>query len=152
MSTPLNVLDQVRQFIKKDELALVIDLLSQLLKNSPALDKLILHSARHSRISAQIRQGIVDFEQANITQNQISDALIDMVRDMEESVANNPITEQELKQFNENFTPTIHINNSKNVVAGNISAGGNVVIGDKNITQHHTGSGDNVGGNKIFRW
>ena len=144
-----NILDQVRQFIKKDELALAIDLLSQLLKNSPALDKLILHSARHSRISAQIRQGIVDFEQANITQNQISDALIDMVRDMEESVANNPITEQELKQFNENFTPTIHINNSKNVVTGNISAGGNVVIGDKNITQHHTGSGDNVGRDKI---
>ncbi len=152
MSTPLNVLDQVRQFIKKDELALAIDLLSQLLKNSPALDELILHSARYSRISAQIRQGIVDFEQANITQNQISDALIDMVRDMEESVANNPITEQELKQFNENFTPTIHINNSKNIVTGTINAGGNVVIGDKNITQHHTGSGDNVGGNKIFRW
>ena len=30
MPTPLNVLDQVRQFIKKDELALAIDLLSQL--------------------------------------------------------------------------------------------------------------------------
>ncbi len=151
MPTSPNILDQVRQFIKKDELALAIDLLSQLLKNSPALDELILHSARYSRISAQIRQGIVDFEQANITQNQISDALIDMVRDIDMGIVDNVTAQQELKQFSETFVPATHIINSKNVVTGNISAGGDVHIGDKNITQHHTGSGDNVAGDKIVR-
>ena len=147
MPTPPNILDQVRQFIKKDELALAIDLLSQLLKNNPALDELILHSARYSRITEQIRQGIVDFEQANIIQNQISDALIDMVRDMETNLVGNVTAQQELKQFSETLAPNIIIN-SKNIVTGTIKAGGNVHVGDKNITQHHTGSGDNVAGNK----
>ena len=33
--------------------------------------------------------------------------------------------------------------------ADRIELCGNVVIGDKNITQHHIGSGDNVAGDKI---
>lgn len=46
---------------------------------------------------------------------------------------------------------SINITNSKNVVMGNIQAGGNVSIGDTSTVQNHYGSGDNVGGNKIIR-
>lgn len=42
------------------------------------------------------------------------------------------------------------INNSKNVNAGTINAGGKVTIGDHKTDQTHSGSGDNVGGDKVI--
>lgn len=43
----------------------------------------------------------------------------------------------------------VNISNSKNIVTGTITAGGNVTVGDTTtIHQSHTGSGDNVAGNK----
>lgn len=44
------------------------------------------------------------------------------------------------------------ITNSKNVITGsNITAGGNITIGDTNpISQHHTGSGDNIARDKVI--
>ncbi len=45
---------------------------------------------------------------------------------------------------------SINISNSKNVNTGTINAGGKVTIGDNKIDQTHSGSGDNVGSDKII--
>ena len=63
--------ETIGDLIGKDELAKAIQLLCALLKNSPKLDEAILQSARYNDVIKQIRLGTVDFEQANITKNQI---------------------------------------------------------------------------------
>lgn len=71
----------------------------------------------------------------------------------------NPSAEDSLKTMFETIKSketkgeSISIVNSKNVVTGTIKAGGNVHIGDQtttNNTQTHSGSGDNVGGDKVI--
>jgi hypothetical protein len=75
---------------------------------------------------------------------------------LKSELEDNPNAEKYIKEIFEKIAKTEEggkivnmITNSKNVVTGNIKAGGNVNIGDSGTSQHHSGGGDNVGGNKI---
>lgn len=75
---------------------------------------------------------------------------------LQDELEDNPNAKDYIKEIFEKISKTEeggkivnNITNSKNVVTGTITAGGNVNIGDSGISQHHTGSGDNVGENKI---
>jgi hypothetical protein len=77
---------------------------------------------------------------------------------LQDELEDNPNAEQYIKEIFEKISETDeggkivnNITNSKNVVTGNINAGGNINIGDKNTTtQNHSGNGDNIGGNKMI--
>lgn len=114
----------IRELIAKDEIAAALKQLQILLENSPQLDEIIQQSARFNAIRKQIRQGIVSHEDANVTQNQIKAGLIEFLRETE-TQSEQPAIQQEIEQ-------AISIVNSKNVVTGNITAAGNVIVGDNN--------------------
>lgn len=114
--------NQMRELIARDELETALTQLRMLLEHSPQLDEAILQTARFSDIRRQIRLGLVSREEANLTQNQIRDGLLALLREIETRGAA-PALQKEIEQ-------AISIVNSKNVVSGKISAGGNVHIGD----------------------
>lgn len=88
----------IGELIGKDDLALAIQKLYALLKDSPKLDEAILQSARYNDVLKQIRLGVVDFEQANLTKNQIRYALLDLVHEIEIQ-ENEPNIQSEILRF-----------------------------------------------------
>jgi hypothetical protein len=120
-----NFTEQIGNLIAKDELSKAIGLLKKLLDKSPKLDEAIIQSARFNDIMKQVRLGVVDFEQANITKNKIRYAILDLLRDMEESVESNSEIRTEIENLKEEIIPP-------------------------SIGQFHYGSGDNIAGDKII--
>jgi predicted HTH transcriptional regulator len=76
-------LDNINDLISRDEIGSAIQLLHDLLKDSPVLEETLLHSARYTDVMKQIRLGTIDYEQANITKNKIRYALLDLVREID---------------------------------------------------------------------
>jgi len=117
--------DRIGTLIGQDELKTAIDEFKELLKHSKKLDEVIVQSARFNDVMREIRRGTIDPNDANITKNQIRFALMDLLREVEESAASHPEIISEI----ESFQPT---------TSGPI------------INQRHSGSGDNVGGDKVI--
>ncbi|MBL7796720.1 MAG: hypothetical protein JNJ90_09475 [Saprospiraceae bacterium] len=78
-----NFFNHLRRLISGDELDGAISELSAYLKNSPVQDEAILQSARHRDLLKQVRLGVVDHHQANLTKNQIRTGLLDLIRSLE---------------------------------------------------------------------
>lgn len=93
-------LDSINDLISRDELGSAIQLLHDLLKDSPVLEEALLHSARYTDVMKQIRLGTIDYEQANITKNKIRYALLDLVREIETRKALPEIKLEVEKHFN----------------------------------------------------
>ncbi len=89
----------IMQLIAKDEMKKAIEEAQNLLKDSPLFYELMLQSARYSDIMKSIRMGTIDDGQANITKNKIRYALIDMLRDMEESGETNEKIQSEVQSY-----------------------------------------------------
>lgn len=113
---------QIESLISKDELSSAIQLLHQLLQDSPRLDEAILQSARLTEVKKQIRLGLINYEQANLTKNQIRAGLLELLEEIGEQSAV-PAIRSEVERY------AVRIS-GKNIVGGNISAGGDVRIGD----------------------
>ena len=123
----------IGDLIGKDELAKAIQLLYALLKDSPQLDEAILQSARYNDVIKQIRLGMVDFEQANITKNQIRYALLDLVREIEAQEK-----KQEINTEIELFLSKQPIIQGKNIITGSIQSEKEIRIGDTDKSSHIT--------------
>ena len=121
----MKIIDEVGNLIGKDRLQAAIDLLHKLLANSPLLDEVVVQSARYNELIKKIRQGSLNLEDASVTKNQIRSALLDLAREVEDSVKENPKIKGEVESFQATH-PVI------------------------NITQNHYGTGDNIGGDKII--
>ena len=146
MSNTNPFITHIRDLIAKDEVKTAIQALSALLKDSPRLDEAVQQSARYSRVIQQIRLGLVGFQDADITQNQIGFDVLELLREIEEQEQMQPSIKAEVERHAVKF--------EKNVVRNSIiNAGVNLTIGDTMITtqQNHSGSGDNVSNNKIGR-
>lgn len=143
-------LANIRDLIARDDLSAALSQLRSLLENSPKLDEALLQSARFQDIQKQIRLGTVSHAEANLTQNQIRDGLLDLLREFERSVGvtqSYPDTKESegmtsshtlTSALREEMERAISIVNSKNVVAGStISAGGGIHIGEKKTETHH---------------
>jgi predicted HTH transcriptional regulator len=126
MESTKSFIETIGELIGKDELALAIKNLYALLKGSPKLDEAILQSARYNDVIKQIRLGIVDFEQANITKNQIRYALLDLLREIETEEQKIDI-KVEIEHFLSQYTPIIQ---GKNIIAGSIQSEKEIIIGD----------------------
>lgn len=119
-------IDKIRQQIAKDELSDAIMQLKGILENSPKLNEVLLQSARYNDILKQIRLGLVESEEGNVTKNKIRLGLLQLVSEIEQQ-GMNPVIKDELEQ-------SISIVKSKNVVIGStISAGRDIQIGDTTI-------------------
>ncbi len=124
----------IRDLIAQNELPAALEKFRVLLENSPKLDEVLLQSGRFHDIRKQIRLGTVSKTEADMEQNQIRNGLLELLREIEENTSEtspNPAVaalRTELEQ-------AISIVNSKNVVTGDIKAGGDVHIGDKIVIQ-----------------
>ena len=122
------ILEHLGKLIAGDKLKEAIKKMSDLLKGSPLANELIVQSARYSDVMRQIRLGVIEYENANITKNQIRLALVEMTGLIEEAATSQSALDEEVSTA----ADLIKISNSKNVNTGNISAGDNVIIGDQN--------------------
>ena len=150
--TPTACFNRIRAFIASDELPAALDLLRKLLAHSPLLDEALHQSGRFENIRQQIRLGTVSASDANLTQNQIRAALLDLVREIEDLggfsagdsagdsdgvTQSHPVTHA--GTLRDEINRAISIIDSKNVVAGSdiSTGGGDVHIGDRNEHTHH---------------
>ena len=77
-------IQDLRAKLANNEVEEVLRQLQIWLRNSPALDEVLLQSARHQEILKQIRLGIIEYKEATLTQNQVHWALLAFLRDMEQ--------------------------------------------------------------------
>ena len=116
----------IRQLIAGAKMDSAFKQLNHFLDKTPQLNEILQQSARWNALRKQVRMGTISHEDASVTQNQISSALLELLSLVEEQEGA-PIIREEMERA------VISITNSKNVVTGNIRAGGDVHIGD-NIT------------------
>jgi Effector-associated domain 11 len=114
-------MNNVIEMVGKDDLDGAINSLCLTLKNSPKLDEAIMQSARLTDIMKQIRLGIVDHQQANLTKNQIRFGILDLVREIELCIEENP----NLKEVPKNLQPikNVGILNQYGTISGGFIAG-----------------------------
>ena len=134
MQSTKSFIETIGELIGKDELAKAIQLLYALLKDSPQLDEAILQSARYNDVIKQIRLGTVDFEQANMTKNQIRYALLDLLREIE-TQDQIPDIKVEIEHFLSQHTPIIQ---GKNIITGTIQSEKEIRIGDTDKSSRFT--------------
>lgn len=125
----------IRDLIARNELSEALEQLRTILDNSPLLDEAILQAARFADIRKQIRLGLVDHKEANLTQGQIRAGLLDLVGEMETQLELGAAAAQpKAAALRSEMEAAISVLNSKNVVIGStITAGGDVHIGDTTI-------------------
>ncbi|NUO03390.1 MAG: ATP-binding protein, partial [Saprospiraceae bacterium] len=120
---------QIKALVAKHDLKEALRQLRLLLENSPALEEALQQEERFRDIRRQIRLGLVDEEQANLLHNQISAAILELLRELDSPESLQPSVRAQVEQ-------AAGVVNSKNVVVGStIEAGQNAVIGDGNTIQ-----------------
>lgn len=112
----------IRDHIADNQLDTALQLLRDLLDNSPQLDEVIQQAGRYASIRQQIRLGTVSHADATLTENQIRQGLIDLLGEIETQGKDSRL----LKEIGQ----AVSIVNSKNVNAGNVQAN-TVHFGDK---------------------
>ena len=121
-------IQQIRDLIAKADLNAALKQLRALLENSPKLNEILLQSARLSDLTSKIRQGLINNQDATITQNQITygvlELLPELLAEIESQTTTTPAINQEVEQA------IYNIENSKNVVAGSTINANVVIIGD----------------------
>ncbi len=120
-------IQHIRNLIAKDDLDTAISQLKELLDNTPLLNEVLHQSGRFKNIRKHIRLGTVSHSEANLTQNQIRAGLLDLVSEIE--------MQEKTPTHRSEFEQAIFsmIKNKNVVVDSNITAGGNIHIGDKNF-------------------
>lgn len=106
---------QVRELISTDELPEALRLLQELLKNSPKLHEVLLQSARLSDIGREIRLGLIDYNQANLTKNQIRAALLELLSEIEMQENTVPEVREEMERFSAGKTIVQHAEKIYNI-------------------------------------
>ncbi|MBL7793111.1 MAG: hypothetical protein JNK77_12350 [Saprospiraceae bacterium] len=129
-------LHTIRDLIGRGQIDRAMEQLRVLLENSPHLDVIIQQQARFQAIRQQIRLGTVSHQDATLTKNQISAALLDLLQEIEEQ-GENPAIGAELNK-------AISIINSKNVNTGEVKAGRDVRFGDHIETHYHQYAGRKI--------
>lgn len=90
---------QILQFISEDKLKTAIKEIQILVKGSSLYYEAILQSARYNDVIRSIQQGTIAFDKATLEKNKIRFALLDMIRELEESAENNESLKVEVEDF-----------------------------------------------------
>lgn len=83
MKTPAPFIEEIRILIAEGEIDAALAQLNTHLKNSPELDEVLQQSARLKTIRKEIRLGTVGRDKSEETQNQITNGLLELLREME---------------------------------------------------------------------
>lgn len=144
MANVVQFLQHIRDLIARDDLPAALGILRGLLENTPQLNDILQHSGRLASIRREYNLGQMTQEAAATAQNRVRFAVLELLSDLEgQGATASPLrdllaaVEQESArpEVKSELEQAISINNSKNVlVASQISAGGNVHIGDINTT------------------
>lgn len=113
----------LKTLISQDQLEVAVRELGKLLQDSPQLNEAILQSGRLKDLAKQVRLGQLTFEQSGTTRNQIRAGLLELVNEVE--------GKKLLPQIHKEIDHYAGRISGKNIVVGNIQAGGNVTIGDQ---------------------
>lgn len=128
MPTTAQAIANIKNLIARDELPAALQQLRDMLANSSRLDEVLQLSGRFESLRRQVRLGTLGHAEANITQNQIRAALLELVDGIEPRDA---ASEAAAKGQS-----AVSVENTKNTIIGStITAGGDVHIGDKIIIQ-----------------
>jgi tetratricopeptide (TPR) repeat protein len=134
--------DQLHDLIARDELDTALQQLRDVFEHAPDLNEIIHQSGRFQAIQKQIRLGTVSLAEANLTQNQIRNGVLNLISELKKQ-GEKPALRRELES-------AISIVHSKNVVVGStISAGGNDTNRELESTISITDSKNIVVGSKI---
>lgn len=115
MSKTNTFIARIRDLIAKDEVKTAIQELSALLKGSPQLDEAVQQSARYNNVMQQIRLGLVDFQSANIAQNQIRHGILELLREIEEQGVASAAIRSEVEQYEKGVTIIQHAEKIYNI-------------------------------------
>lgn len=78
-------LHQIRTQIANGDLSIAIQSLLTLLYNSPKLDEAVQQSARFQAINQQVRLGIMGYQEAALSKNQITWGILELLRNLEQN-------------------------------------------------------------------
>lgn len=117
--------ERLGELIRSNQIQEAIKEMSRLLKDSPKLNELIVHSARYNELKEQIRLGTIDFENAQVAKNKILMALLDLSDEIIEYSKNDAQVAEETDR-----------------------AASKLMQSKIQVIQTHHGSGDNVGRDK----
>ena len=120
--TKSSIIKSLNNLIAKGNLKQAIKELQLLFNDSPKLTEIILQSTRYNNLKEQIRLGTIDLSFAQITENKITFAVLELLNEIDEISDDN---QEVLKEIEGHNTSTV-------------------------INQNHSGSGDNIGGDKII--
>jgi hypothetical protein len=134
MAETTQVIKELKNLIAKNKLKKAIDQLRELLEHTPLLRQAILQERRFHDLQQKIMMNTISEEEANLQKNQLSLSLIQLLDAIKHQQTNIPAIAEEIEKA------SIHIENSKNIVTGNITTqSGNVQIGDSTtITESKT--------------
>ena len=87
MTNTQSFINSIRDNVSNDGLEIAFLKLRQLLKDSPQLDAVLLQSARFRAVMKQIHSGTIDYSSAEITRNQITVSVLELLREIATKLA-----------------------------------------------------------------
>lgn len=119
--------ERIGELISQNKIQQAIQEMSSLLKASPRLNELVMQSGRYQKLKHQIRTGTINYDDAEVTNNKIMMALLDLSNEVGEySTQNETIATETRGALSKMFSDS------------------------KIIIQKHKGTGDIIGGDKII--
>ena len=97
MTNTQSFINSIRDNVSNDGLEIAFLKLRQLLKDSPQLDAVLLQSARFRAVMKQIHSGTIDYSSAEITRNQITVSVLELLREIEKQ-AKSPVLQAEMTE------------------------------------------------------
>lgn len=118
----MHYIENLNTLVAQGKIDEVLKKLQMLFKGSTKLNEVILHSSRYTDLKDQIRLGLLDYQTSEISKNKITLAILELIGELNEAVEKDATMMAEFP--------------------GNDHA--------PKIIQNHSGSGDNVAGDKII--
>lgn len=133
-------LTYIQDLIRQGELLTAINQLLQVTKDSKHYRESIVHSANYKELNTNERKGILSSEDIGREKRRIANSLIEFVQELNSNVAQLPHNNVQ----NTDLLDSIKLSDNKPITI-NIE---NKAMSQGNIAQTHSGSGDNVAGDK----
>ena len=94
-TTPTTYLSEIRALLERDQIPAAVTQLKRLLQSSPLLTKVLEQSGRHQAMVKYTIAGVISFEQATETKDDIRRSLLALVDEIEQQ-QQKPEIKQEL--------------------------------------------------------
>lgn len=117
MSSISNFAAEIMKLVGQNELKAALERLRAVLQGSPLLNEAVGQSGRLTALMQQIRQGTISFEKANVEENKLRFALLNLAQEMEERSEENPALKQQVEAVLN--TPTAGKHNQLTVTGNN---------------------------------